>query len=46
LGKAAATRKKGDVVAISGRLHYSSWEDRESVKRYGCEIIADRIDFF
>lgn len=45
LGKAAATRKPGDSVAISGRLHYSSWEDREGITRYGCEIIADKIDF-
>ncbi len=29
LGKAGASRKKGDVVAITGRLHYSSWEDRD-----------------
>jgi single-strand DNA-binding protein len=46
LGKAAATRNKGDVVAITGRLHYSRWEDQEGVARYGCEVIADRIDFF
>lgn len=46
LGKAGASRKKGDVVAITGRLHYSSWEDRDGTTRYGCEIIADKIDFF
>lgn len=46
LGKSAASRKKGDAVAITGRLHYSSWEDRDGVTRYGCEIIADKIDFF
>jgi single-strand DNA-binding protein len=46
LGKAAASREKGNVVAITGRLHYSSWEDRDGVTRYGCEIIADKIDFF
>lgn len=46
LGRGAATRKKGDVVAVTGRLHYSSWEDRDGVTRYGCEIIADRVDFF
>ena len=33
LGKAGASRKKGDVVAITGRLHYSSWEDRDGVTR-------------
>ncbi|HEX7855018.1 MAG TPA: single-stranded DNA-binding protein [Sphingobium sp.] len=46
LGKSAASREKGNVVAISGRLHYSSWEDRDGVTRYGCEIIANSIDFF
>ena len=46
LGKSAATREKGNVVAISGRIHYSSWEDRDGVTRYGCEIIANSIDFF
>ena len=46
LGKAGASRKKGDVVAITGRLHHSSWEDRDGVTRYGCEVIADKIDFF
>jgi single-strand DNA-binding protein len=46
LGKAAATRNPGDVVAVTGRLHYSRWEDQDGNTRYGCEIIADKIDFF
>ena len=46
LARSGASRKKGDVVAISGSLHYSSWEDREGITRYGCEIRADKIDFF
>ena len=46
LSRSGASRKKGDAVAISGSLHYSSWEDRDGVTRYGCEIIADKIDFF
>jgi single-strand DNA-binding protein len=46
LGTAAATRAKGAIVAICGSLHYSTWQDREGIARYGCEIIADRIDFF
>ena len=45
-GKAAQTRKKGDVVAVSGYLHYSSWEDRDGVTRYGAEVIAERLHFF
>ena len=46
LARSGASRKKGDVVAITGSLHYSSWEDRDGVTRYGCEIWADKIDFF
>ncbi|MCW2351735.1 single-stranded DNA-binding protein [Sphingobium sp. B12D2B] len=46
LSRSGASRKKGDVVAISGSLHYSSWEDRDGTTRYGCEIWADKIDFF
>ena len=45
LGKAAATREVGAVVAITGRLHYSSWDDNGTT-RYGAEIIAENIDFF
>jgi single-strand DNA-binding protein len=46
LGKAVTSRKKGDVVAVNGRLHYSRWEDRDGTARYGCEIVAERVDFF
>jgi len=46
LAKAGASRKKGDVVAITGYIHYSNWEDNDGITRYGCEIIADKIDFF
>lgn len=46
LGKAALSRSKGDVVAIVGRLHYTRWEDQSGQARYGCEIIAEKIDFF
>ncbi|WP_336951456.1 single-stranded DNA-binding protein [Sphingobium aromaticivastans] len=46
LGQAASTRTKGAVVAINGHIHYSTWQDSEGKARYGCEIIAERIDFF
>ena len=39
-------RAKGDLIAIEGRLHYTSWTDKEGTKRYGCEIIADRAEFY
>ena len=36
--------RKGDVVSITGRLKTSSWE-KEGVKRYKTEIIAERVVF-
>ncbi len=36
---------KGQLVSVKGRIHYSQWEDGEGVKRYGCEILADEVDF-
>jgi single-strand DNA-binding protein len=36
---------KGQLVSVEGRLHYTQWEDNEGVKRYGCEILADKVDF-
>lgn len=36
---------KGQLVSVEGRIHYSSWEDNQGVKRYGCEIYADKVDF-
>lgn len=35
---------KGRKVAIRGRLSTSSW-DKDGVKHYRTEIIADRVDF-
>ena len=37
---------KGQLVTVEGRIHYTSWDDKDGVKRYGCEIIADKVDFF
>lgn len=37
--------RKGQLVSVEGRIHYSSWEDNQGVKRYGCEIYADKVDF-
>ena len=33
--------KKGNEVAIHGRLTYRNWEDKEGVKRYTTEIVVD-----
>jgi single-strand DNA-binding protein len=36
---------KGQLVTVEGRIHYTQWEDQNGAKRYGCEIIADTVDF-
>ncbi len=46
MGAAVAKHKaKGDTLAVTGRIHYSSYTDNEGVKRYSCEIIASNVDF-
>lgn len=47
LGRAVSqNRKKGDLIAIEGRLHYTRWQDAEGKDRYGCEVIAERVEFY
>ena len=36
---------KGRQVLIQGRLQTSEWTDKDSVKRYRTEIVAQRIQF-
>ena len=36
---------KGQLVSVQGRIHYTQWEDKDGVKRYGTEILADKVDF-
>ena len=35
----------GMKVLVRGRIHYTEWTDQQGVKRYGCEIIAETVDF-
>ncbi len=37
--------EKGTKVFVLGRLHYSEWTDKDNVKRYGCEVIAETVEF-
>lgn len=37
--------EKGMKVLVRGRIHYTKWTDGEGVDRYGCEIIAETVDF-
>ena len=38
-------KAKGDKLAVTGRLHYSRWQDADGNDRYGCEIIAENVEF-
>jgi len=38
-------KAKGDKLAVTGRIHYTRWQDAEGNDRYGCEIIADNVEF-
>lgn len=37
--------KKGNKVAIVGRIQNRSWEDKDGIKRYAQEIVATDIEF-
>ncbi len=37
--------KKGDPLYVEGKIQTSSWEDKEGIKRYSTEIIADNVMF-
>ena len=36
---------KGQLVSVQVRIHYTQWEDKDGVTRYGTEILADKVDF-
>ena len=37
--------RKGMSVLVRGRIHYTKWTDQQGNDRYGCEIIAEKVDF-
>lgn len=37
--------KKGQLVAVQGRLQSRKWDDKDGKKRTAYEIIADRVHF-
>ncbi len=46
VGKSVAQQvAKGAMIMVTGRIHYSRWTDSEGQARYGCEIIAEQVDF-
>lgn len=45
-GKTVAEHcEKGMKVLVHGRIHYTKWIDSMGNDRYGCEIIAEKVDF-
>ena len=36
---------KGAMIMVTGRIHYTKWTDQNGTDRYGCEIIAEQVDF-
>ena len=46
VGKSVAEHvTKGAMVMVTGRIHYTRWTDNEGQTRYGCEIVAEQVDF-
>ena len=46
IGKCVAEHvAKGAMIMVTGRIHYTKWTDAEGQTRYGCEIIAEQVDF-
>jgi single-strand DNA-binding protein len=46
VGKCVAEHvAKGAMIMVTGRIHYTKWNDAEGQTRYGCEIIAEQVDF-
>lgn len=37
--------KKGDVVGVKGRLQTNNYLDSNDVKKYGIEVIAEKVTF-
>lgn len=46
IGKCVAEHvSKGAMLMVTGRIHYTRWTDQNGTERYGCEIIAEQVDF-
>lgn len=46
VGKCVAEHvTKGAMIMVTGRIHYTKWTDQNGMNRYGCEIIAELVDF-
>jgi single-strand DNA-binding protein len=46
VGKSVAEHvTKGALIMVTGRIHYTRWTDKDGQSRYGCEFIAEQVDF-
>lgn len=46
IGKCVAEHvAKGAMIMVTGRIHYTKWTDQNGTDRYGCEIVAEQVDF-
>ncbi|HMU23189.1 MAG TPA: single-stranded DNA-binding protein, partial [Sphingorhabdus sp.] len=46
VGKCVAEHvTKGAMIMVTGRIHYTKWTDQNGTDRYGCEIVAEQVDF-
>ena len=46
VGKSVAEHvTKGAMVMVTGRIHYTRWTDSDGQACYGCEIVAEQVDF-
>ncbi len=46
VGKSVAEHvTKGAMIMVTGRIHYTRWTDDSGQTRYGCEIVAEQVDF-
>ena len=37
--------KKGDVVGVKGRIQSRSYEDKDGIKKYVTEVVAEKVTF-
>ncbi len=37
--------QKGDLIGIRGRLQSNSYEDKDGNRKYGLEVVADKVTF-
>ena len=46
IGKSVADHvTRGAMIMVTGRIHYTKWNDENDITRYGTEIIAEQVDF-